>query len=123
MFEAKTISIVDAVRTGLKTGHSPYYVLLGDRYLRKCHEVEPGSIVEIFHLTYRLVERRPERAAGVYARPWLLWAILRLREKVRMAFWSSVGWLNRHGFIHFRTPEAQCIRWRDLGLGPDPKGA
>lgn len=122
MFEPKTFSIVDALQGNLPIGESPFYALLGDRYLH-IMEVEPGSVVEVFGNTYRLVRRREEYGGGAaeYARPWALWAVLRLRQKVRESFWAVVTWLYHHGIIHVRTPEAQCSRWRDLGLGPDPK--
>lgn len=121
MFKPKTISIVDSLRADLAIEDSPFYALLGDRYLRKCHEIEPSSVVRIFDLAYRLVERKPELAAGVYARPWSLWAVLRLRRRCLDRYWAAVDWLCHHGIIHLRTPEAMRIRWRDLGFGPDPR--
>ena len=119
----KAMSIVDSLQADLEIGRSPFYVLFGDRYLRRCHEIKPSSVVRVFGITYRLVRRREDYGggAGIYARSWPLWAVLRLREKARLVFWSIARWLHKQGLIHVRTPESMLVRWRDLGLGPDPR--
>lgn len=71
-------------------------------------------------LGYRFVKKDIPWDRAFYARPWPLWAVLRLNRKVRDAFMAMAGWLYHRGVFHFRTPENLCVRWRDLGLGPGP---
>jgi len=120
MFKAKEIEITaDGKR------RFPLYALIGDRSWRRDFGFT-WPVPSTFRLSprrYRFVGRRPEYGggAGEYARPWVLWAVLRLRQRAKDSFWSGMNWLYRRGIIHFRTPETMRFRWRDLGLGPDPR--
>jgi len=72
-------------------------------------------------LGYRRVSRDPFHRLTLYARPWVLWAILRLDTKMREFHWAVFDRLYKRGIIHVRTREGMRARWRDLGLGPTPK--
>jgi hypothetical protein len=73
---------------------------------------------------YRYVRSDPSMALRYYARPWVIWAPLRLWEKLTL--WCSravytiyhYGW--KHRLFYFKTPEWERIRWRDFRLGCDP---
>ena len=86
---------------------------------RLIHSCAPQFTPEA--LGYRRVSYRIDFDNSLYARPWLLWAVLRLRQKMREVYWASLDWLYHRGIIHWRTPECLPSRWRDLGLGPTPK--
>jgi hypothetical protein len=68
-------------------------------------------------LGYRRVSHDPSRRVILYARPWLLWAILRLREALRYQFWAFMRANRDIGAIHCKTQAGMCFRWRDIRLG------
>jgi len=72
-------------------------------------------------LGYRSIEYLIELDADRCARPWALWVILKTEATLRRALWALMRNLRKRGLIHTRTPYNQCWRWRDLGLGPDPR--
>lgn len=81
----------------------------------------PEQVALLEELGYRFVKEDLAWGRCYYARPWPLWAVLRLYQKGRETFWAVAGWLYHHGVFHFRTPEQMRKRWRDLGLGPNPQ--
>jgi len=97
----------------------PFYQSLSDFSVPR--DSRPALPRAMGILGYRFVKRDEETATSYYARPWLLWAIMRLRQKMREVYWASLDWLYHRGIIHWRTPECLPSRWRDLGLGPTPK--
>jgi hypothetical protein len=120
MFEPREVEVTtfwDAGEEHYSATKRPLVTLWADDFFRGLH---PPLTPEM--LGYRHVLYCPERRSHIYARPWTLWGLLWLREKMRRLFWATASWLWKHGFIHMRTPLAQCTRWRDLGLGPTPRG-
>lgn len=79
------------------------------------------QVVLLRELGYRFVTADLSMRQSYYARPWPLWAMLRLWRRCLDGHWGILAWLYRHGVFHFRTPEGVCKRWRDLGLGPNPQ--
>lgn len=119
MFELRQIEVTTLWDAGVEqviVTKKPLITLWEDRARIACRQgFTPKA------LGYRVVLHRPETATTLYARPWLLWAILRLRQKMRDVYWASLDWLYHRGVIHWRTPVCMPSRWRDLGLGPTPK--
>ena len=111
MFEAGYIEATRYI-DGLFTYKRPLYVVVGLGW--DCDEAL------LRRLGYRFVKSKPTARRYYYARPWPVWAALRGRGVMRQAYWGVLLWLYQRGLFHFRTPEAQCKRWRDIGLGPKP---
>ena len=68
-------------------------------------------------LGYRFLEHRLDSRTDVYARPWPLWAVLRVHQRVLHAFYAVLHGAHRRGFIHLATRQGLRWRWRDLRLG------
>ncbi len=113
---------VDAVshwledETTVEIKGKPWLTEWSDRVLRE--------VQEEFHpraLGYRFLEHLTWAKTDIYARPLLAWLYLWVCLRVSRVWWGLVQWLYQHDIIHFRTPEAMRIRWRDLGFGPNPR--
>jgi len=94
----------------------PLLAYIGDRALVRIQDANPRITPRA--LGYRLVSRDPVCRAGIYARPFMLWALLRTWECVKRAAWRSLRWLYEHGAFHLASPEGMIFRWRDVRLGP-----
>jgi len=116
LFDAQPVEVIleDNVPVIKK---KPFVIIVTDRYLRFCY---PAYTPE--GLGYRSVEYLIGLDAERYARPWLLWAVLKVEATLRHALWALMRSLWRRGIIHSRKPCYQRFRWRDLRLGPDPRG-
>ena len=68
-------------------------------------------------LGYRLVAREPWWRVGLYARPWVLWALLRGVENWKAAYWGGIWWLYDKHIIHLASRDGSEFRWRDVRLG------
>lgn len=119
MFEPKPVEIVQDDDWTAHISVKPLVSIFSDLVISQLSETNPRLTPET--LGYRLFKRDIFLRTGYYARPLALWAILRFRQKTIDVYWAMVEWLAHHSLIHFRTPEAMRIRWRDLGLGPDPR--
>lgn len=83
--------------------------------------VAPSEVALLYRLGYRYVKRDISMRRYYYARPWPLWAALRLSQKISRTFWGVLLILYQWGLIHKVTSPAQRTRFRDLRLGPGPK--
>jgi hypothetical protein len=117
MFEPRQVEITTLIGADdFIVEKRPFVTLFEEGLLRNCR---PGFTPEA--LGYRRVSRDPFHRLTLYARPWVLWAILRLDTKMREFHWAVFDRLYKRGIIHVRTREGMRARWRDLGLGPTPK--
>lgn len=66
-------------------------------------------------LGYRQVRREPAMRAGLYAKPWPLWALLRGRGRLANWCWGILWWLSDRGVFH--VPEGVQFMWRNVRLG------
>jgi len=112
MFEAGYIEATRYI-DGLFTYKRPLYVVVDLGW--DC------DVALLRRLGYRFVRSEPAIGRYYYARPLPVWAVLRGQEVVHGAYWGVLRWLYQRGLFHFRTPEAQRKRWRDIGLGPSPQ--
>ena len=78
----------------------------------------PEQAALLRELGYRFVWGDPSMRRSFYARPWPLWAVLRLHQKMCRAFWETLKILYWWGAIHKVTPPGRATRLRDLRLGP-----
>lgn len=114
--QVEAISLWDEGETTVEIKSKPWLTEWADLLLRQVRaEFHPRA------LGYRFLEHDPSHRVNVYARPLLVWLYLWLCLSVGRAFWWMEQVLYQHDIIHFRTPEAMRVRWRDLGLGPDPR--
>lgn len=89
-----------------------FYTAWSDRVIHQMHEAFRPE-----QLGYRLVDREPVMSVSYYARPWLFWAVLRTRVKVRDWFWRLMCWMYDRRWFHLDRPEGTEFRWRDVRLG------
>jgi len=115
MFEPREVEVTtfwDAGEEHYSATKRPLVTLWADDFFRG---LRPALTPEM--LGYRYVLRYPDRPLRLYARPWLLWAVLRVREALRYQFWAFMRANRDIGAIHCNTQEGVCFRWRDLRLG------
>jgi hypothetical protein len=90
----------------------PFFTVWDARAVRQMHEAFKPE-----QLGYRFVDRTPSMMVSYYARPWPLWAVLRLRVKVRDGFWRVMRWMESHGWLHLASGDGARFRWRDVRFG------
>ena len=94
----------------------PYRTMISEKALHWMQTFHPRLTPRRWG--YRLYAHDIAGPRGYYARPWALWAILRVREWTRLAFWAAFGWLYRRGVFHLSSEEGMMARWRDVRPGP-----
>ena len=89
----------------------PYVTAWSDSMLR-------DTLITPEMLGYREVARDPAWRVTRYARPWLLWAILRGAAAVSSQFWRAMVVLHRWHIVRASVPEGVAVRWYNLRTWP-----
>ena len=78
---------------------------------------KPMSRAMLRRWGYRRVEREEPYGLTMVARPWPIWAALRVNVGFCAGFWTVARWARRCGLIHSVVDPSVQTRWRDLRPG------